>query len=321
MQLLHPPIAPWLVRSASGCRVQLLCDQGAPDAVFLRAMPHNEEELIPMQPAGCCGALWWLDEVRQADEDSLLTLATQLPAEAAEALIELATGGTPRRPQTAPAGADPFAHPDAQRRFRVMQDVEELERALEFPWDQWMVFLHPAQRQWVERDHGGPARVSGSAGTGKTIVALHRAVHLARSNGDARVLLTTFTPALAHALHMRLRRLVGRTPRLAERIDVVAIDELGDRLFKFAFGKPELADDQLVRRCLADRAATPVSRSPWRAAAQRIVLRRRLGPADLPAAVFVEVIGGGCAWTVAHTARQLPHLAPDSHPGRPAARP
>ncbi|MCW5320634.1 DNA helicase [Verminephrobacter aporrectodeae subsp. tuberculatae] len=198
----------------------------------------------------------WLAEIRQADEDSLLVLAEKLPAEAAEALLELATGGTPQRPQTAPPGADPFAHPDAQRRFRVMQDVEELERALEFPWDQWTVFLHPAQRQWVERDHGGPARVSGSAGTGKTIVALHRAVYLARNNEDSRVLLTTFTPALAHALHTRLRRLVGRTPKLAERIDVVAIDELGERLFKFAFGKPALADGQLVRRYLVDAAAT-----------------------------------------------------------------
>ena len=59
-----------------------------------------------------------------------------------------------------------------------MYNVEELERALEYPWDKWTVFLHPAQRQWVERDYGGPARVSGSAGTGKTIVALHRAVFL-----------------------------------------------------------------------------------------------------------------------------------------------
>lgn len=198
----------------------------------------------------------WLAEVRQADEDSLLMLADRLPAEAAEALIELATGGTPRRPQPAAAGADPFEHPDAQRRFRVMQDVEELERALEFPWDRWTVFLHPAQRQWVERDHGGPARVSGSAGTGKTIVALHRAVHLARGNENARVLLTTFSPALAHALHTRLRRLVGRTPMLAERIDVVALDELGERLFKFAFGKPVLVDDQTIRRYLQEAAAS-----------------------------------------------------------------
>ena len=96
--------------------------------------------------------------------------------------------------------ANPFDHPDAQRRFRVMANVEELERALDFPWEKWTVFLHPEQRQWVERDYTGPARVSGSAGTGKTIVALHRAVHLARTNPDARVLLTTFSDTLANAL-------------------------------------------------------------------------------------------------------------------------
>ena len=62
-----------------------------------------------------------------------------------------------------------------------MTNVEELERALDFPWEKWTVFLHPEQRQWVERDYAGPARVSGSAGTGKTIVALHRAAHLARA--------------------------------------------------------------------------------------------------------------------------------------------
>lgn len=201
----------------------------------------------------------WLTDVREADEDGLLALATQLPAEAAEALLELATGGTPKRPQTALAGADPFSHPDAQRRFRVMQDVEELERAFEYPWDQWTVFLHPAQRQWVERDHGGPARVSGSAGTGKTIVALHRAVHFARSDENSRVLLTTFSPALAHALHARLRRLVGRKPMLAERIDVVALDQLGERLFKFTFGKPDLADEPSIRRYLDEAAAAVAS--------------------------------------------------------------
>jgi len=197
----------------------------------------------------------WLADVRQADEDRLLTLADHLPAEAAEALLELATGGTPQRPQLAPAGADPFAHPDAQRRFRVMEDMEALERALESPWDQWTVFLHPAQRLWVERDQGGPARVSGSAGTGKTIVALHRAVHLARRDPDSRVLLTTFSPALAHALHTRLRRLIGRTPRLAERIDVVALDEVAERLYRFAFGAPALADAATVRQMLADATA------------------------------------------------------------------
>ena len=204
----------------------------------------------------------WLSDVRQADEDTLLTLATHLPAEASEALLELATGGTPQRPQPALAGTDPFAHPDAQRRFRIMEDAEALERALDAPWDQWTVFLHPAQRQWIEREQNGPARVSGSAGTGKTIVALHRAVHLARNNEDSRVLLTTFSPALAHALHTRLRRLVGRTPHLAERIDVVAIDELAERLFKYAFGKPSLASDAVVREYLAKSMKSLVESTP-----------------------------------------------------------
>jgi len=129
----------------------------------------------------------WLADVRQATEDSLLKLVAHLPGDAAEALLQLATGGQPQvsRPASA-AGLDPFAHPDAQRRFRLMGDLEELERALEYPWDKWTVFLHPAQRQWVERDFAGPARVCGSAGTGKTIVALHRAVFLASDLANRR---------------------------------------------------------------------------------------------------------------------------------------
>src|SRR5579864_4545232 len=79
----------------------------------------------------------------------------------------------PKPAAVQPAGADPFSHPDAQRRFRVMHNVEELERALDYPWDKWAVFLHPLQRTLVERDYSGPARVAGSAGTGKNIVALH----------------------------------------------------------------------------------------------------------------------------------------------------
>ena len=136
------------------------------------------------------------------NEDSLLAFADHLPAEAAEALLELATGGKPRSLQRSPAAVDPFEHPDAQRRFRVMNNVEELAAALDYPWDKWTIFLHPAQRELVERDFNGPARVAGSAGTGKTIVALHRAVHLARNNRESRVLLTTFSDTLANALRM-----------------------------------------------------------------------------------------------------------------------
>ena len=89
----------------------------------------------------------WLSDVRQVDEDSLLLLADRLPGEAAEALLELATGGRPIPPQPTVPVMNPFEHPDAQRRFRVMSNVEELQRALEFPWDRWSVFLHPERHR------------------------------------------------------------------------------------------------------------------------------------------------------------------------------
>ncbi len=192
----------------------------------------------------------WLKEVRQSTEDSLLLLADRLPAEAAEALLELATGGKPRVAASVAAATSPFRHPDAQRRFRVMSNVEELTRALDSPWDKWSVFLHPEQRELVERDYHGPARVSGSAGTGKTIVALHRTAHLARSNLDARVLLTTFSVPLANALHAKLKRLLGNDPRLAERIDVHSLGAIGLRLYKSHIGPATIVSAETLREII-----------------------------------------------------------------------
>ena len=149
---------------------------------------------------------------------------------------------------------DPFAHPDAQRRFRTMNNILELERAFEFPWDKWAVFLHPAQRQWVKRNYSGPSRVSGSAGTGKTIVALHRAVFLAKSNPDARVLLTTFSTILANSLKVKLRRLISNEPHLAEQIDVYSINELGVRLFKSNISKPVIISKEQISEVLKNKS-------------------------------------------------------------------
>lgn len=183
----------------------------------------------------------WLSDVRAANEDTLLELADHLPGEAAEALLELATGGKPAARGAPVHVVSPFEHPDAQRRFRTMNNVEELERALDFPWEKWTIFLHPAQREWVKKDFNGPARVSGSAGTGKTIVALHRAVYLARSNPEGRVLLATFSATLADALRIKLRRLIGSEPRLGERIEVGAMDAMGLRLYEAQSGSAHIA--------------------------------------------------------------------------------
>src|SRR6266850_2423636 len=198
--------------------------------------------------------LEWLADVRQATEDTVLSLADHLPAEAAEALLELATGGTPRKVAPVAPAADPFEHPDARRRFRLMTDVDELARALEYPWERWTVFLHPAQRELVERRFGGPARVAGSAGTGKTVVALHRAAHLARAHPEARVLLTTFSEALASALRTKLSRLIGTEPRLRERIDVDALDTVARRLHDRMLGRAQVVSGDGLRELVREAA-------------------------------------------------------------------
>ncbi len=197
----------------------------------------------------------WLADVRQADEDAILDLADHLPAEAAEALLEIATGGPPPAIPVAPAGVGPFEHPDAQRRFRVMSNVEELRRALDYPWEKWAIFLHPAQREWVEREYSGPARVSGSAGTGKTVVALHRAVHLARAHPQTRVLLATFSSTLANALRTKLRRLIEHEPLLGEQVEVLSMQAMGERLYRPRFGRPRLVSREELDRIMADAAA------------------------------------------------------------------
>jgi mRNA-degrading endonuclease RelE of RelBE toxin-antitoxin system len=239
-----------------------------PDAVLLRYG-------VPVE---------WLAEVRLATEDGVLDLADHLPGEAAEALLDLAVGEAPSAPNRREPSAhyqhrvghsagdrptkktepsvDPFEHPDAQRRFRTIRDVEELERALDYPWEKWTIFLHPTQRDSVERDYSGPARIAGSAGTGKTIVALHRAVFLARKHPDARVLLTTFSEALATNLRTRLRRLIGNEPRIAERIDVYALNAIGIRLYELNLGKPKLASEDLIRELVQAAALNLPSPKP-----------------------------------------------------------
>jgi superfamily I DNA/RNA helicase len=204
----------------------------------------------------------WLETVRGVDEDGLLDLAEHLPAEAAEALVTLAAGGVPEPAVVVEAEAgvepDPFEHPDAKRRFRLVASSEELQRALDYPWDRWAVFLHPSQRAIVERRYNGPARVGGSAGTGKTVVALHRAVELALTYPEARVLLTTFSIPLARMLRAKLGRLVDGDREVGGRIIVRAIDEVGLEAYEAVAGQARVATAGMVRQ-LVERAMGEVA--------------------------------------------------------------
>jgi len=224
----------------------------------------------------------WVADAQRVTESGLFDLAEHLPEEAADALVSLAVGEVPEpvppiRPARDGTGAsagvqqgaggaqaddlvhalepvtDPYEHPAARQRFRTIDGAEELERALSAPWEQWTVFLHPTQQELVMRDYGGPARVMGSAGTGKTVVALHRTVHLAGRDDHSRVLLATFSDELAAHLEAKLRVLTRNRPRLRERIDVATLAGLAARLHRARFGaNPTYVTGEQLGRILAD---------------------------------------------------------------------
>jgi len=198
----------------------------------------------------------WLGTVRDATEDTVLDIASHLPQEAGEALIAAATG---ERPEPAPVAADPYAHPDAARRFRVVGDEAELAAALEAPWETWAVFLHPAQREFVQRDFAGPARVIGSAGTGKTVVALHRAARLVKEAPENRVLLTTFNARLAEGLAQKAVILLP-DPNARARLTVTDLGTLARDLYVEAFATEEEATQADVGTALV-RAAEEAGES------------------------------------------------------------
>lgn len=131
--------------------------------------------------------------------------------------------------------------PAARMQFAFVdgEDDDELRRIIEGgSIADWRIFLHPEQQALVERTFRGPGRVSGGAGTGKTVVLLHRARHLSRQRPDARVILTTYTKALAANLDRDLGRLdpdVRRTAQLGSAgVQVAGVDQLASRLRQHA---------------------------------------------------------------------------------------
>ncbi|WP_428924721.1 3'-5' exonuclease [Marinibacterium sp. SX1] len=193
----------------------------------------------------------WIGTVREATDETVLDIAGYLPSEAADAILAAATGERPTPSIAFATAQDPWSHPDALRRFRVVEDVEELRAALDAPWEKWTVFLHPAQREYVDRDFNGPARVIGSAGTGKTVVALHRAVRLA-ADPSAHVLLTTFNRRLADLLRRKLPLVAP--PLVMDRITVESLGSVIHRLHAERFGGVDIVDEMTLRRFLEEAA-------------------------------------------------------------------
>ena len=129
----------------------------------------------------------------------------------------------PQEPVDTRDFAAALSRDDSRGRFVVVEDELELEAMLNAPLERWRVFLHPSQRRLVERPWNGPARVLGAAGTGKTVVAMHRARWLARNlPGRGRILFTTFTKNLAADIRHNLGAICK--PEELARIEVTNLD-------------------------------------------------------------------------------------------------
>ena len=158
----------------------------------------------------------------------------ELPAEAFEIVLEI-IDKTPE--QWRAPSMDEEAEAEARLRATLAQygvlagftrllDADEAQRVLAAPIEDWMVFLHPDQRAAVLRRFEGPARVRGSAGTGKTVVGLHRAAELARRySGEGTVLFTTFVKSLPPVFEHLYKRIPGTH---AGEVEFVGLDKLAN---------------------------------------------------------------------------------------------
>lgn len=195
----------------------------------------------------------WVERVlSETDPDALLDIGqNHLPPDAAEAALRIAVGERPVAPEPEPATIEEkqeetFTSERDRQSWLVATDDESLRQALAEGWEDWSVFLHPAQRAVAYRSWNGPARVSGTAGTGKTVVLLHHARYLLEQDPSANVLITTFSENLAGDLHWRKQFLLK--PRQMERCTTRSMRGFGfDCMEKHWPGHPFLATPEQLR--------------------------------------------------------------------------
>ena len=170
------------------------------------------------------------------DENELENFRKYLPEEVYEALFYLLAGDSIEEVYSyiytnKPIEIDTndfdkaLENDSSKRRFYVVENDDELMRMLNAPLEKWRVFLHPSQRKLVDKDYNGPVKVLGGAGTGKTIVAMHRAKYLAKQSSffeNRKILFTTFTKNLALDINENLKKICDE--KTLQNIEVVNLD-------------------------------------------------------------------------------------------------
>ena len=184
-----------------GLTVQIIHDRlGVDEELAARALAAPTEDALE-DIIGAASVEW--------QADALLELATGTPLEQVRSNLALDQGAVIEGTEDEKFLAG-LNLPAARMTFYKVEDNDELRRIIDSgDFGAWRIFLHPQQREYAEKSRNGSFRLSGGAGTGKTVVAVHRARNLARANPRARVLLTTYTRNLADDLASQVHRLSG----------------------------------------------------------------------------------------------------------------
>ena len=174
------------------------------------SLPLLFERCSDNELLGYCLPKDWLVDVRQATEETLLDLAGHLPSEAGEALLALAVGNSPnalpcrRKSPQARSSTQSRCAASAFLRTSKNSSAPSTTRGTN-----GLFSCIPRSNRSCSNVFRGQPETSGSAGTGKTVVAIHRAANLLKREPQAKLLLTTFSLPLANALEGKLRILVG----------------------------------------------------------------------------------------------------------------
>lgn len=253
--------------------------------------------------------------VELSDVDQLLDFAACLSDWQGMALVDLAAGLSVEQiraslDMVAPDEADitsdaallaSLDKPASRAQFAPIDGVDELRRVIESgDFGAWRVFLHPEQRRWATGSRNGPFRLAGGAGTGKTVVVLHRARHLARENPAARIVVTTFTVNLAHTLQDDLKRLdpsLTLATGLGEPgVYVAGIDSIASSALKRAGADIAESAARVLGNPMLDLSGRDDRAARWKSAAESVgsELRPELGsPAFLSAEYQLVVLANG----------------------------
>lgn len=122
-------------------------------------------------------------------------------------------------------GEDTLLSSNNRRCFIEITTDEELARIMDEGMEKWQLFLHPSQRKLIDSDYNGSTKVSGSAGTGKTIAAIHRLKYLCQSNMFGKVLFTTYTTALVDNLRVLVEKMsIDKQKYALNNIDKVLLE-------------------------------------------------------------------------------------------------